>query len=111
MAPLASVRAADQTSFAETADPEQGAVEAGVYVNRYFGLSFPLPPGWGEGLAGPRPSESGYYVLGTFVPADSKTAGTVLIAAQDMFFAVKPADSALAAVEDTRRVVAATEGM
>ncbi|HYM33564.1 MAG TPA: hypothetical protein VEU47_19850, partial [Candidatus Cybelea sp.] len=71
----------------------------------------PLPPGWSEGLAGPRPSESGYYVLGTFVPTDSRTAGTVLIAAQDMFFAAKPGDSALAAIEDTRRVVAATDGM
>jgi hypothetical protein len=37
-----SLRAADP----RTANPEQGAVIDGAYVNAYFGLRYPLPSGW-----------------------------------------------------------------
>jgi Gram-negative bacterial TonB protein C-terminal len=69
--------------------PEDGKVLGGIYVNDYFDLSFPLPEGWTEGLQGPDPSDTGYYVLGELIP-ESEPSATILIAAQDMFFASKP---------------------
>jgi hypothetical protein len=48
-----------------------------VYINPYFDLAYRLPPGWREGMAGPDPSESGYYVLSTLVP-DGEFTGTIL---------------------------------
>ena len=47
-------------------DPESGSVAGGTYTNPYFGLSYRLPVGWTEGLKGPPPSNSGYYVLASF---------------------------------------------
>jgi hypothetical protein len=41
-------------------DPQDGKVAGGAYTNAYFGLSYPLPEGFAEGLAGPDPSHSGY---------------------------------------------------
>jgi hypothetical protein len=67
-------------------NPDDGAVEGGVYANTYFGLSLPLPPGWSEGLAGPPPSYSGYYSLGMLTGGDGEKA-MILVAAQDTFFA------------------------
>jgi Gram-negative bacterial TonB protein C-terminal len=66
--------------------PEDGSVLNGIYVNDYFDLSFPLPEGWTEGVPGPDPSDSGYYVLRSLIPKLELSA-TILIAAQDMFFA------------------------
>lgn len=82
-------RAADPVS----ADPDQGTTVGGAYVNPYFGLRYPLPPGWTAGKAPPPASAGGYYVLDT--PQPPKNAGsTILIAAQDTFFAAPPlADS------------------
>jgi hypothetical protein len=79
---LRPVLAADPAA----ADPDQGAVVSGAYVNPYFGLSYPLPPGWREGPRPPPPSAAGYYVLGTPAPPSGQKA-TILIAAQDAFFA------------------------
>src|SRR5262249_12825181 len=42
-----------------------------------------------EGLAGPEPSYSGYYVLKSLVPSGEFN-GMMMIAAQDQFFAPKP---------------------
>jgi hypothetical protein len=72
-----------------TADPEQGAVTNKVYVNPYFGMRYPLPPGWNAGPQPPRPSAGGYYVLSTPTPPPD-TQATILIAAQDAFFAAPP---------------------
>ena len=77
------------TVIASTPVPEDGKVLAGIYVNDYFDLSYPLPEGWTEGEPGPDPSDAGYYVLSSFVPKSEFNA-TILIAAQDMFFASKP---------------------
>ena len=74
-------------------DPGFGAIAEGVYRNDYFGISYALPPQWRGGDEGPLPSESGYYVLGSFVPRDELVA-MILIAAQDMFFATPPIESA-----------------
>jgi hypothetical protein len=68
--------------------PEDGKVLGGIYVNDYFDMSYPLPEGWTEGLAGPDPSDAGYYVLNSFVPQSEQNA-SIMIVAQDMFFASK----------------------
>jgi hypothetical protein len=78
--------------------PERGTLSNHVYSNDYFGLRYPLSADWIEQYEGPPPSDSGYYVLAQIEPADSaQTAsrGHVLIAAQDMFFTVTPANNAL----------------
>ena len=79
------LRAADP----RTANPEQGAVIDGAYVNAYFGLRYPLPPGWKAGPQPQPPSAGGYYVLSTPRPPRDAQA-TILIAAQDTFFAMPP---------------------
>jgi Gram-negative bacterial TonB protein C-terminal len=91
-------------------DPGDGAVRNGVFTSEYFNLSYPLLPGWTEGIGGPEPSHSGYYVLGTLVPKGDFT-GTILIAAQDMFFAAKPFADAAAMADDFGRAMAQVEGM
>jgi hypothetical protein len=77
------------TVISPTPLPEDGKVLSGIYVNDYFDLSYPLPEGWVEGLTGPNPSDTGYYVLSSFVPQSEQNA-SVMIVAQDMFFASKP---------------------
>jgi hypothetical protein len=91
-------------------NPEDGKVANGIYTNDYFGLSYPLPEGWAEGLAGPEPSHLGYYALRTLIPHDELD-GTILIAAQDMFFADKPLSNAVEAASDFRRAMSEIEGM
>ena len=90
-------------------DPQDGKVAGGVYTNAYFDLSYPLPRGFGEGLAGPDPSDSGYYVLGNFVP-QAAPSGTILVTAQDTFFAGPHRDVAVAAKE-FRESISQVEGM
>jgi Gram-negative bacterial TonB protein C-terminal len=90
--------------------PENGKVLGGTYVNDYFDLSYPLPDGWTEGLPGPDPSDSGYYVLSSLNP-QSELNATVLIAAQDMFFASKPHSDVAEMVRDLRRAMSEVDGM
>ena len=66
--------------------PEGGSVSRGAYRNEYFGLVYPFAAGWVEDVKGPPPSATGYYTLAAFKPRDS-LAVTLLIAAQDNFFA------------------------
>ena len=78
--------------------PERGTVGKNVYSNPYFGLTYALPPDWIEKYTGPPPSDSGYYVLAQIRPADTLKGivrGSVLIAAQDLFFTLTPASNAL----------------
>jgi len=78
--------------------PEGGAVANDVYSNQYFGLTYTLSPDWTEKYSGPPPSDSGYYVLAQIRPADTfkgTSRGSILIAAQDMFFTLTPARNAL----------------
>ena len=84
---LASGFCAVQPAAAD-AVPEAGAVQGGTYENPYFGLALRLPAGWSEGLPGPPPSLSGYYVLAS-LHAATQGQGDVLIAAQDLFFGDK----------------------
>ena len=63
-----------------------------AYVNDYFGLWYPLPAGWVEQYQGPPPSDSGRYVLAELAPAATSkgVTGSILITAQDLFFALTP---------------------
>jgi hypothetical protein len=91
-------------------NPDDHVVSDGVFRSRYFNLSYRLPLGWTESVAGPGPSGSGYYVLGTFAPAGEPT-GTILVAAQDIFFAATPLDDVTAATEELGRAMARVDGM
>jgi Gram-negative bacterial TonB protein C-terminal len=90
--------------------PGDGAVANGAYTNKYFDMAYPLPPEWTEGLAGPDPSQYGYYVLTTVIPSGEFTA-MVMIAAQDQFFAAKPFSDAAAMARELGRETAKLEGM
>jgi hypothetical protein len=90
--------------------PEDGVVTNGRYTNKYFDLSFAVPEGLTAGLAGPEPSETGYYSLTSLVSANN-FAGTILIAAQDMFFAPKPHGDIAAEASDFRDAMARIDGM
>jgi hypothetical protein len=92
------------------ANPEDGKVANGSYASDYFGLSYRLPAEWTAGLAGPAPSRSGYYVLGSWMPSRDPDA-TILIAAQDMFFSEKPDDDVPAATIGFRQTISSVEGM
>jgi hypothetical protein len=84
--------------------PEGGRVADHVYNNQYFGLTYALPAGWIEKYSGPPPSDSGYYVLAQIRPADTfkgPSRGSILIAAQDLFFTVTPAGNALELINYT----------
>ncbi len=90
--------------------PEDGKVLGGIYVNDYFGLSYPLPEGWTEGLAGPEPSDAGYYVLNSFVPQSEQNA-SIMITAQDMFFASQSRRNVAEMVHDFRQAMSEVDGM
>jgi hypothetical protein len=91
-------------------DPDDGAVRAGTFTSEYFTLSYPLPSLWTEAIAGPAPSRSGYYVLSTLKPTDD-SGETILIAAQDMFFAAKPFADANAMADELSRAMSQIDGM
>jgi Gram-negative bacterial TonB protein C-terminal len=85
--------------------PEGGKVATDFYSNPYFGFTYTLPSDWTEKYSGPPPSDSGYYVLAQLRPADTfkgASRGTILIAAQDMFFTLTPAKTALELTNYTR---------
>lgn len=94
----------------QSANPEDGKVIGGVFVSDYFNLSYQLSDELAEGLAGPPPSQSGYYVLGSWTPKRD-FAGTVLVVAQDMFFAPNPSDDVKNVVAEFRQVMSAVDGM
>src|SRR5882757_10093657 len=76
----------------QSTNPEDVKVADGFFVSDYFDLSYRLPEGWTEGLVGPEPTQSGYYVLGTWAPKHDFV-GTVLVVAQDMFFAPESSEA------------------
>jgi hypothetical protein len=92
-------------SDSSTPLPEGGRMTDGSYQNEYFGLVFRFPSRWQPGPEGPPPSDSGSYTLAQVVPADSFKAGRpghLLVTAQDIFFTVTQANSALDLVNFTR---------
>src|SRR5260370_12009798 len=46
----------------QSANPEDVKVADGIFVSDYFDLSYRLPEGWTEGLAGASPPQSRYYL-------------------------------------------------
>ena len=76
-------------------DPEGGTLTGDMYANGYFGLDFTVPANWTKMYDGPPPSDSGYYSLLQLTPAENARAvtGSVLITAQDLFFAPSGATS------------------
>ena len=85
--------------------PESGKTDAKSYDNPYFGFSLTLPTHWEQKFEGPPPSDSGYYVLAQLRPTDTapgKPRGTVLIAAQDLFFSSTQAGDSLQLINYTR---------
>jgi Gram-negative bacterial TonB protein C-terminal len=85
--------------------PEGGRVAKNVYSNPYFGLTYAFSPDWTERYSGPPPSDSGYYVLAQIRPADTfkgTILGSILIAAQDLFFTFIPARNALELVNHNK---------
>jgi hypothetical protein len=96
------------SSDAVTPLPEGGAIANNIYSNQYFGLSFPLPSDWQEKYKGPPPSDSGYFVLTQITPGDTfkgPNRGSVLIAAQDLFFSLVPAANAMDLIEYTKKTL------
>jgi hypothetical protein len=78
--------------------PEDGSVTNNVFNNKYFGITWPLPPDWFQKYTGPPPSDTGRYVLAEIVPADTfkgPVRGSILITADDMFFTPFPASSSV----------------
>jgi hypothetical protein len=98
------------TAPQRSVNPEDGQLTNGTYVSEYFNLSYRLPEDWIAGLEGPAPSQSGYYVLGTWVPKGDFV-GSVLVAAQDMFFAEKPDEDVGAIAVDFRQFMSSVDGM
>ena len=78
--------------------PEGGRMANNAFSNQYFGLTYALWPDWTQKYVGPPPSDSGYYVLAQIRPAETSkgtSRGSILIAAQDLFFTLTPAGTAL----------------
>jgi hypothetical protein len=90
--------------------PEDGKIANGTYVNDYFDLSFPLPAGWTEGVSGLDHFGAGYYALSSLIPKSELNA-TILIVAQDMFFASKAYANMAEMVRDFRQVMSEVNGM
>lgn len=85
--------------------PEGGKVTGHVYSNPYFGLDYTLAADWTRKYEGPPPSDSGYYVLAQIQPSDTfkgSNRGSVLIAAEDLFFTPTQAGSTLELIKFTR---------
>lgn len=92
-------------SDSTTPVPEGGTMLHNAYTNDYFGMKYELPADWTELYKGPPPSDSGRYVLAQLSPAETfkgPSRGTVLITAQDLFFAPEPATNALDLVKHSR---------
>lgn len=90
--------------------PESGTLTGGVYTNPYFGIAYTVPPGWIQKYAGPPPSSSGYYVLAQIRPPDTKNGtswGSILIAAQDLFFTLTPAENAIELIKQSENTLPA----
>jgi len=93
------------SSDSSTPVPEGSRVAANVFTSPYFELRYPLPAGWTQKYLGPPPSDSGYYVLAQIAPANRENGaagGSILIAAQDLFFTPIPASSALELINFNR---------
>jgi hypothetical protein len=90
-------------------NPEDASTSAGMFRSQYFGMTLPLPDGWKPGPTGHLPSQSGEYVLGTFIP-EGEHAGAIVVTAEDMFFSTTPRGDAATLIEDFRQATAKIPG-
>ncbi len=85
--------------------PETAALTNNVFTDPYFGITYPLPPGWMQKFMPPPPSNTGRYVLaqlgrsGSFELGQSDSSkgentGSIMFTAQDMFFTPLPVANA-----------------
>lgn len=92
-------------SDSATPVPEDGKIADNTYRNAYFGINWVLPRNWTEKYKGPPPSDQGRYVLADVVPNDTLTGqsgGSVLITADDLFFAPFPVTRGTELVDFTK---------
>lgn len=85
-------------SDSKTPLPEGTTLSNNVFSNQYFGITYPLPPDWIQKFTPPPPSDTGNYVLIQISRPDTyrgEARGSILFAAQDMFFTPLPAANAL----------------
>jgi len=85
--------------------PEDGNVTNNVFDDRYFGITWALPPDWTEKYKGPPPSDSGRYVLAEIATAETfkgPARGSILITADDMFFTPFPAANSAEFIDYTK---------
>jgi len=85
--------------------PEDGNVTNNVFNDRYFGITWALPPNWIEKYKGPPPSDSGRYVLAEIETAETfkgPARGSILITADDMFFTPIPAANSIELINYTK---------
>ena len=95
-------------SDAKTPLPEGGRFANDAYKNEYFGMAYALPRGLKQPFAGPPPSDSGSYVLAQLQPVEQTKAAdksSMLITAQDLFFAVAAPKNAMGVVSYKRDVL------
>jgi hypothetical protein len=76
-----------KSSDGKTPVPESGNIHKNVYENRYFGIAYTFPEQFSMQFDGPPPSETGKYVLAEL---ELKERGSILVTAQDEFFALSP---------------------
>src|SRR5229473_5708140 len=48
--------------------PEDGSISNSKFSDSYFGMTYNLPPEWGQKHTGPPPSDTGRYVLAQAIP-------------------------------------------
>jgi hypothetical protein len=75
-----------------------------VFTDQYFGITYPLPPGWIQKFTPPPPSETGSYVLAQLARGGSymfgqgrsqeESRGSIQFAAHDLFFTPLPVANA-----------------
>jgi hypothetical protein len=95
-------------SDAKTPLPEGGRMANDAYKNDYFGLAYALPRGLKQPFEGPPPSNTGGYVLAQLQPTEVTKAAdkpSLLITAQDLFFGVTPAKTAMDLVAYKKEVL------
>ncbi|HEY6251548.1 MAG TPA: hypothetical protein VI685_16435 [Candidatus Angelobacter sp.] len=84
-------------SDSTTPVPEGGAVTSNVFTDRYFGITYALPPDWIQNYTPPPPTDTGSYVLAQISRTNNykgEARGSIMFAAQDMFFTPVPAVNA-----------------
>ena len=97
-------------SDSTTPVPEGGAVTNNVFIDRYFGIAYPLPADWTEKYTPPPPSDTGSYVLTLLSRTENykgEARGSIQFGAQDMFFSLVPVDNARQFVNYSKNHLAA----